>query len=219
VTMAAPVGVTSSALRQGVGRIGAPALAMSSSVAGAGTGMVPCAHSATPLPEGRGDEYRVSISSSSSPMTVPTTSTIASTAPTSWNRTLSTGTRWTFASASARRLKTAALRSFALCDKSLLSMMPIISLRLRCARCLSITIVTLVPLMTPRFADVALILYPFRFSLRSSRLSRSTGRPQPTSAPSSMSPLTPETQSRYAIFRIPSEHRPARLYCLTVCRW
>ena len=49
--MAAPVGVTHSP-GPGAGRVGAPALARISSVAGAGSGMRPCCESTHPSPSG-----------------------------------------------------------------------------------------------------------------------------------------------------------------------
>ena len=78
---AAPVGVTRS--------IGAPAAytgasPSSASVAGAGTGSVPCAHFTVPLPTFRGEAIQRSTPSASHPAAAQTMSTIVSTAPTSW---------------------------------------------------------------------------------------------------------------------------------------
>src|SRR5205085_973279 len=75
----------------------------SATVAGAGSGMRPCAPRTVP-PAGQGSaEARTSSTPSRArPTHVPTTSTMASSAPTSWKRTSSAGMPWTRPSASAR---------------------------------------------------------------------------------------------------------------------
>jgi hypothetical protein len=93
--MAAPVGVVSSpcpSKRAGRSR-------RISSVAGAGTGMRPCIVSTIPLPSGGGAENTSGCPSSSSASAAPQTSTMLSTAPTSWKWTDSSGTSWILASA------------------------------------------------------------------------------------------------------------------------
>jgi len=68
--------------------------------AGAGTAILPCAASTKPSPRATVPAYNRSIPSSSMPHTVPITSRIASTAPTSCRCTFSTVVPWTAASAS-----------------------------------------------------------------------------------------------------------------------
>ena len=85
--MAAPVGVTVSQLTW-AGTVGTPS--SSSSVAGAGSGSRPCSVWTLPSPRATGLEVTRSTPSRSTPMAAPVTSTIASTAPTSWKCTLST---------------------------------------------------------------------------------------------------------------------------------
>src|SRR5215472_14801468 len=87
-TIAAPVGVTNSNCNpdEYTG-----ASFNNSTVAGAGTGNVPCAHLTVPPPTFRGEHTISSTPSASAPTAAQTMSTIASTAPTSWKCTVSTG--------------------------------------------------------------------------------------------------------------------------------
>ena len=75
---------------------------ISSFVAGAGKGKVPCEHLTVPLVEGKGDEIRRFICNMSISMAVLTMSMIESIAPTSWKWTLLRGTLCCFASALPR---------------------------------------------------------------------------------------------------------------------
>src|ERR671910_3328442 len=88
---AAPVGVVVS-LGSSVQRTDEPLRI--SSVAGPGTGRGPWAASTTPVPIGRGPQLTETASSSSSATQLPTTSTIESTAPTSWKVTSSGSSSW-----------------------------------------------------------------------------------------------------------------------------
>ncbi len=98
---AAPVGVVRSP--GPLGRSARPR--NSSSVAGAGSGMSPCALRAVPPPEGSGKEKRRETPSASRSSEVPSTSTMASSAPTSWNSTCSGATPWMRPSAPASAAK------------------------------------------------------------------------------------------------------------------
>ena len=60
-------------------------------VAGAGTGKIPCAHFTVPPPTLSGEQTHSSTSSASAPTAAQMMSTIASTAPTSWKCTLLDG--------------------------------------------------------------------------------------------------------------------------------
>src|SRR5215204_2191116 len=99
---AAPVGVVIS-IGSSVQRTGEPSRI--SSVAGPGTGRRPWAASTTPVPMGRGPQLTEAASSSSSATQLPTTSTIESTAPTSWKVTSSGALSCTVPSAFARSWK------------------------------------------------------------------------------------------------------------------
>ena len=90
--------------------IGAPSSSVS--VAGAGSGRRPCAASTKPRPTGSGEQMTRSTSSDSSASATPTTSPIASTAPTSWKCTCSGAMPWMRPSAIASFSK-AALRPLA----------------------------------------------------------------------------------------------------------
>ena len=79
-TIAAPVGVTSSFCTSPE-YIGMPF--SSSSVAGAGTGITPCAHFTVPPPTFSGEDTNRSTRSASAPTAAQTMSTMASAAPTS----------------------------------------------------------------------------------------------------------------------------------------
>jgi len=70
------------------------------SVAGAGTGSVPCWQTTVPLPTFRFEASHLSILSSAAPAAEQTISTMVSTAPTSWKCTDSMGMEWMAASAS-----------------------------------------------------------------------------------------------------------------------
>jgi hypothetical protein len=89
-----------------------------SSVAGPGTGSGPCAASTTPVPMGRGPQLTESASRRSSAAQLPTTSTIESTAPTSWKVTSSGSLPWTAPSATARRRKAFSARKEARSERS-----------------------------------------------------------------------------------------------------
>ena len=77
----------------------------SSAVAGAGTGMSPCAHLTVPEPSSTADETILSAPSSSKHTAAPAMSIIESTAPTSWKQTSPISRPWIFASASAMTVK------------------------------------------------------------------------------------------------------------------
>ena len=76
---------------------------MNVAVAGAGTGSLPCVVWTVPDPTFRGELMISVMPRCSIPMTDPTMSTSASTAPTSWKWTRSGVVPWTFASTSASR--------------------------------------------------------------------------------------------------------------------
>lgn len=97
-TMATPVGVAISP-SWSPENAGTPSSRMA--VAGAGTGIVPWAHSTVPNPVQIGDATMRSGASLSMSMQVPTTSAMASSIPTSWKWTSPTGLPWTRASAPA----------------------------------------------------------------------------------------------------------------------
>ena len=88
VRMAAPVGVTSSR-RTPVSTTGKPF--SNSAVPGPGTGMGPWGPRIIPPPIGRAEQWTASTPRRWRPMHAPVMSTIASTAPTSWNWTRSGG--------------------------------------------------------------------------------------------------------------------------------
>src|SRR5260221_62107 len=96
-TSAAPVGVTSSPDPSGPGLVLSPS--SSFSVAGAGTGSAPCAASTVPSPVRSTPQRTSSTPSSDSPQMAPTTSRMASTAPTSLRWIFSIGTPWMAAAA------------------------------------------------------------------------------------------------------------------------
>ncbi|OPZ81970.1 MAG: hypothetical protein BWY76_02855 [bacterium ADurb.Bin429] len=127
--MAAPVGVTSSA-SVSVETMGTSRT--SSAVAGAGMGKQPCAQVTKPRPSGSGEATTRSMPSASMPMAVPTISTMASMAPTSWKCTWSGVVPCTSASASPSRVKMADASAFARSEMPLASMMPRISVNPRC---------------------------------------------------------------------------------------
>jgi hypothetical protein len=104
---AAPVGVVVSP-GSSVQRTRAPSRI--SNVAGPGTGRGPWEASTTPVPMGRGPQLTEAASSSSSARQLPTTSTIESTAPTSWKETSSGSWSWTEPSATARTRKASSAR-------------------------------------------------------------------------------------------------------------
>ena len=107
VSSAAPVGVHSSI----AGAVGGPAYdgapRSSCATAGGGTGIEPCAPRTVPEPTATGETTRVSRRRCSSPAATPTTSAIASSAPTSWKCTSSGVVPCTAASATASRSKVA----------------------------------------------------------------------------------------------------------------
>src|SRR5829696_7377386 len=107
-----------------------------SSVAGPGTGSGPWAESTTPVPMGRGAQLTEAASSSSSATQLPTTSTIESTAPTSWKVTFSGSSSWTAPSATDRRLKASSAREDARSGRSAPSIMVRMSAKVLC-RCAS----------------------------------------------------------------------------------
>ena len=91
--------------------------------AGAGTGRMPWAHFMVPDPTLRGDETVFSMPAISTRTKAPMMSAMESMAPTSWKWTSSGVVPWTFASASARSRKAAALLSFTRGERGLASMM------------------------------------------------------------------------------------------------
>ena len=97
---AAPVGVHSSPVT-GPGQVGIPARRFS--VAGAGTGKTPWAQRTVPAPSAMGEAKMASGAIISSSIQQPTTSPMASNAPTSWKWTSVTGTPWALLSALAMR--------------------------------------------------------------------------------------------------------------------
>ncbi len=107
-TMAAPVGVTNSKSTS-VAYVGTPR--RHSTVAGGGSGRIPWRACTKPRPIGNG-EATTSAPRCAMHAAAPTMSTIASTAPTSWKWTSSSGILWTAASASPSRRKMRRARSF-----------------------------------------------------------------------------------------------------------
>ena len=147
-----------------------------------------------------GEEYTFSTPSSSRQTAVPTMSTIASTAPTSWKWIFSTGSPWTFDSASpargnARRLRsrTRPASSAGLNDRFDVLQVPVRLLFLRCgypppARAIRLCASRGFPGGIRRVD-----------SLRISSRKASGAMPQSSSAPSAILPLMPEKQSKQAI--------------------
>src|SRR6185295_14019227 len=123
VTRRAPVGVSSSP--RPLPYTGTPDT--SCKVAGGGTGYTPCAIFTVPEPTLRGEARKRSTSSQPRPITEPTTSTIESTAPTSWKVTSSTSMPWTPASTSPNRRNRTDDRSFTPASRPLVSIMRRIS--------------------------------------------------------------------------------------------
>src|SRR5918998_2312818 len=106
--MAAPVGVVVS---RGSSTQRTREPLRTSSVAGPGEGRGPWAEPTTPLPSGSGPQLTVSAPRSSSATQLPTTSTMESTAPTSWKVTCSGSWLCTAPSATARRRKASRARA------------------------------------------------------------------------------------------------------------
>ena len=103
-TSAAPVGVTSSSVLS-TPTVGMPCKRYA--VAGAGRGILPWSQLTKPrVFRGSGADETEVMSRSSKAMTVPSISTMESTAPTSWKCTLSSVRLWTLPSAWARSVTT-----------------------------------------------------------------------------------------------------------------
>jgi hypothetical protein len=123
-------------------------------------------------------------------------STTASTAPTSWKWTCSTGLRWTLASASASRAKVASDRSRTGAGRSASPRAPrrYAQVRMTCERsALTRTWVAPIP---PRSAPVTSSSNGSTGTPASPDRSTSADPPASSSAPRTMSPATPAKQSK-----------------------
>ncbi len=196
-TSRAPVGVRSSPA-------GAPAYtgapAINAAVAGAGTGMVPCAHVTVPLPTFTAEATIRSAANHSSAKTPPTTSMIESRAPTSCRCTFSTGIRCIAASVSARRRNSRAARArdpSANDDRSTSLRIPE---RWRCGwpppPAVSVTVNFVAPTPDRLTGSAETVHSSPRARLPNASWRRSKGRPASSRAPITMSPDAPEKQSR-----------------------
>ena len=195
VRIAAPVGVTSSAFIP-VSTTGKPR--RSSTVPGAGTGIRPCGPPTVPPPTGSAETWTACTPARSSATTPPVTSTIASTAPTSWNCTASRSVPCTRASASASRVKMRVARSRTLVPSVLRSRMSRMSRSDRCCRCArpSISTSTLVARKSPFITSRATSVHPGSASFVSSALSSSSDTPASKIDAMIMSPAAPLGQSK-----------------------
>ena len=198
-TSAAPVGVTSS-----IGRSprdaasGAPALAISSSVAGAGTGSTPCAERAVPPPAGSGEQYSSLDAEQPQPddarrrcrRSRRARRPRGSRSPRARRRGRALRRR----RAAGRRPTRARVSSPCSAERSMMRRM---SGRRRCGCGASArSTCAFVAAMPARVTRSARSVQPSTPSCASSARSASTSRPASSSAPSSMSPLMPEKQSR-----------------------
>src|SRR5438270_812433 len=187
----------------------------SSSVAGAGIGSRPWAALTQPEPIGRPEHWICSQSAPSrcKPSTTPTTSTMASIAPTSWNSTCSTEVPWILASTSASASNTLDARSTTPPGSAPSRTMRSTSDSPRCgwSRSVRRTRARVPPSPCCRAASASR-LHPPTGSDRSPSLSCSTATPASSSAPSSMSPDAPLKQSTYTAQPIVvTSLQPARL--------
>ena len=167
-------------------------------MAGTGTGKRPCIVSTVPLPSGGGAETTSGWPSSSSASAAPQTSTMLSTAPTSWKRTDSSGTSWIFASARPMTSKTARAWAFARGGSALASMRARISPSPRCTCGTSEDTSTFrcTPAMACRTARVTSKPQPSSPSVRRPDSSAFRSTPRSSIAARNMSPAMPPTGSR-----------------------
>ena len=205
---AAPVGVTASPGGP-PGRTSTPRRI--SSTAGGGTGRRPWAVFTKPCPSSGGAQTTRGQRRRSSTTAAPHTSTIESTAPTSWKWTSSTETPCTFASASPIRRNTAAAASFARGGSALRSTSARMSDSARWCGCgPSTTTSTCVPRTPPSSAVVTSRRKPGTSSPASARSSRSRGTPRSSAAARNMSPAMPPMGSRYRISGMSRGFTPSR---------
>ena len=196
-TSAAPVGVTSSPAPSGPGRTGCPSRSLS--VAGAGTGSRPCAARTEPSPSAIGPQWMRSIPSSWNPHTAPTTSRIASTAPTSCRCTSLAGMPWISPSASAIATNAASARCRTLAGTAARATSSRISPIPRPCGCGGISKSTFVHTISERRTRWMRTSTPSRPSRPGSARSHSAASPTSRSAPSVMSPEIPLKGSRMPI--------------------
>ena len=198
VSSAAPVGVQSSR------SIGPPELGTprrSSTTAGGGTGRRPCSVSTVPPPTDTRETTTVAGARWTKPAQTPTTSAIASRAPTSWKCTSSGDIPCTRPSASASRAKTSWARErTSSCSRASLSSRST-SRQVRRTAVSATSTWQRVAAKPPRRTPSALSLTSPGATFSTASASSPMGTPALTSAPSSMSPLAPEEASIQTVGR------------------
>src|SRR4030066_1221911 len=98
-------------------------------------------------------------------------------------------------------------------ERALFSIIPFISPSVLSTCSSSISTWNFLPPNPPLLTSSTLILYPFRGSFPSSSLSHSNGTPASRRAPTIISPLIPEKQSKYAIISIFSVYKACHITC------
>ena len=186
---AAPVGVVSSN-GTSVPWVGAPT--RSAMVAGAGTGISPCADSTMPWPVATLPDRTSSIPSSSRAAQVPTTSTMLSMAPTSWKCTSDGGRACSRPSTSARALNTARDRAATRSGRSAAAIIAPMSAAVRCMVSSFASTFALVPASPHRRVGPASRVQPSTGSRHNMSRTSSTAAPASMSAPRAISPEIPE---------------------------
>ncbi len=212
VSRAAPVGVHDSAL-PGPARDGTPR--SSSATAGGGTGMVPCAPRTVPEPTATGETVTgppTCSASQAKPAQTPTTSAIASSAPTSWKATSRGSAPCTRASATASRSKVRVARSRTSSSSSARWSRARMSRQLRWCCESAISTWQRVAAKPLRVTASGARATGSGATASTARPSTSRGTPAPRRAPSSMSPLAPADASTQTLMRAPRSGRPWRAH-------
>ena len=207
VSRAAPVGVHSSR-SPGPAYDGTPR--SSSATAGGGTGISPCAPCTRPEPTATVDTTSSSRPRCSSPAHTPTTSAIASRAPTSWKCTSAGDVPWTAASATASRSKAARARSCTASGRPDDASSASTSRQLRWVLLSATSTCTRVAAKPLRDTVSGVSATCSGATAATASASTSSGTPAPTRAPSSMSPLAPEEASTQPITSRPAGRRCGR---------
>jgi DNA polymerase-3 subunit gamma/tau len=197
VASASPVGVASSPASGAEPATSQPRA--SSSTAGAGTGRTPCAVRTDPDPSATADSTTRTSPSAATPAHVPTTSAMASWAPTSWKCTSSGGTPCTRASAPASRSNTASARSRTRGSRSASRIRARTSAQVRdvpSSRCWSGTATSTLVARSPARRTGCAVRDTLPGSTASIACCNAPiGTPTSTRAPSSMSPAMPAEAS------------------------
>ncbi len=195
--IAAPVGVVHSPSNSG-SRTGIPRSSLST--AGGGTGKCPWAMSTHPRPSATGRVWNRVAPSSWIPAIAASTSTMASSAPTSWKWTRSTVVPCTAASDSARSVNASVARSRTSGATPVPSMMRTTWCRCRCACSCgssSRSRVQAIPFRSTRSASTRMSPSP---SEATNPCSHSSGSPRSRSAATVMSPEMPAKGSKISAF-------------------